>query len=194
MTIYSRTSGSHPMPFTTGWQTVGPWFAIGLDWDHGHEMANSNTPGRKVKISGGLFDNLGGPIPDAVIEFWQADANGKYNAETSVDPNWSGFGRAKCDAEGRYDIATIKPGAVIEHNGRDQAPHICVSVFARGILKRLCTRIYFPDESDSNASDKILNCAPPDRRQTLIARPAESNKLIFDIRLGGEEETVFFEF
>jgi protocatechuate 3,4-dioxygenase alpha subunit len=163
-------------------QTVGPFFAIGLPWDGGPLIVPADAPGA-ITISGTVYDGAGEPIADALIETWQADP--------SLDI-CRGFGRAATDDDGAFEIVTLKPGPVPWPEGGEQAPHIDVSVFARGLLHRCVTRIYFADEPDANASDPVLAIVPADRRATLLAQPT-AGRYAFDIRLQGENETVFFE-
>ena len=186
--------------------TVGPFFLFGLipSTYGGTDIITSNlvTPdasGEKIRIEGGVFDGDGVPVPDALIEIWQADDAGRYAhpADTRALPNarFKGFGRSPTDSEGRYAFDTIKPGAVPGPNGTMQAPHIAVNLFSRGVLKQMVTRIYFSDETANNG-DLILNLVPQDRRATLIATRQDRNGqavYAFDFRMQGEDETVFFE-
>jgi protocatechuate 3,4-dioxygenase, alpha subunit len=175
-------------------QTVGPYFAIGLTWDDGAFVVPEGTPGA-IWIRGRVYDGEGKPVPDAMIESWQADAEGRYNHPE--DPrggeasDFRGFARAPTDAEGRFGIHTVKPGPVPAPGGATQAPHLDLSVFARGLLNRVVTRIYFADERDLNAADPVLRSVPEARRGTLLAEPAEDGYR-FDVHLQGEGETVFF--
>ena len=176
-------------------QTIGPFFAIGLPWPDGPYVVPEGTPGA-IWIRGTVLDGEGTPIPDAMVETWQADPDGRFDHPD--DPRgavagFRGFGRSSADTDGRYGILTMKPGVVPAPDGSPQAPHIDVSVFARGLLKRVITRIYFADEQDANASDPVLSqVADAGRRSTLIAEPTDDGYR-FDIRLQGERETVFFE-
>jgi protocatechuate 3,4-dioxygenase alpha subunit len=154
-----------------------------------------------ISISGRVLDGDGAPVPDALLEIWQANAAGRYDhpddtRDIPLDPRFSGFGRAGTDAQGSFRFRTIKPGPVPGVGASLQAPHINVSVFARGLLKRLVTRIYFPDEP-LNAHDPVLTALPDTaRRTTLIAQPIEGESqldLRFDIVLQGDRETVFFD-
>jgi protocatechuate 3,4-dioxygenase alpha subunit len=174
------------LPLTPS-QTVGPFLAIGLTWTDGPSVVPDGTPGA-IRISGQVFDGAGTPVPDAIIETWQADPDGGF----AHPANFRGFGRCGTDDEGVYTIITVKPGALPTEEGATEAPHIDVSVFARGLLDRVVTRIYFPDEAEANANDPLLMTLPDSDRQTLIAVPDGKN-LRFDIRLQGENETVFFE-
>jgi protocatechuate 3,4-dioxygenase alpha subunit len=153
-------------------QTVGPYFSLGL-LDRG---ANELVPGG-LRISGRVLDGAGEPVPDALVEIWQADEEGRYRPDF-------GWGRSGCDEEGRFGFVTAKPGSV-----DSQAPHLTVLVFARGLLKPVLTRMYFPDERAANADDPVL--AALEDGSSLVARPTDDG-LEFDIRLQGEAETVFF--
>lgn len=193
------------MPITPS-ATVGPYFLYGLvpSYYGGSDLVTNNlvTPdvtGERIRIEGRVLDGDGAPIPDALIEIWQADGSGRYAHpnDTRALPNsaFKGFGRASTNDEGRYFFETIKPGAVPGPDGKMQAPHIAVNFFARGVLKQMVTRIYFADES-ATASDAILALVPADRRHTLIATRENSSGNVayrFDFRLQGEDETVFFE-
>lgn len=181
-------------------QTVGPYLHIGLDWLNTTELAGPGVSGERIVITGRVLDADGQPVPDGVIEIWQANAHGKYahpdDARALPTENgFTGFGRCPTDADGRFRFATIKPGSVPDANGQPQAPHIMVNVFARGLLKQLSTRIYFL--GDNHASDFVLQQVPAERRATLVARPSASDVTVFtwDIVLGGggDNETVFFD-
>jgi protocatechuate 3,4-dioxygenase alpha subunit len=179
---------------TTPSQTVGPFFAIGLPWPDGPYVVEEGTPGA-IWIEGYVYDGHGDTIPDALVETWQANADGLFNHPD--DPrgraeDFRGFGRAPADDEGRYRLLTVKPGPVPARDGTMQAPHIDVSIFARGMLNRVVTRIYFGDEEEANAADPVLGAIRDDaRRATLIAQPTEDGYRL-DFRLQGEDETVFF--
>jgi protocatechuate 3,4-dioxygenase alpha subunit len=185
--------------------TVGPFFLFGLvpSTMGGTDVVTNNllTPdaaGERIRIEGCVFDGDGVALPDALIEIWQADAQGRYAhaAGQAPRPNtaFKGFGRSATDSEGMFRFDTIKPGAVPGPNGAMQAPHILANVFARGVLKQMVTRIYFSDEP-ANASDPVLALAPEERRATLIAvrTPGDPARYRFDIHLQGDRETVFFE-
>jgi protocatechuate 3,4-dioxygenase alpha subunit len=163
---------------TTPSQTVGPYLAIGLPFKDGAHVVPEGTQGR-IRIYGHVFDGAGDPISDALIETWQADPDGRFGT------GFRGFGRAPTGPDGEYEIFTLKPGRVDE----EQAPHIDVSVFARGMLNRCVTRIYFADED--NGGDPVLDSVPEDRRGTIIAEPGEDGYR-FDVHVQGESETVFF--
>lgn len=166
-------------------QTVGPFLSIGLTWPEGRFVVPEGTPGA-ITISGVLVDGTGEPVTDGLVETWQADPDGRF--ATPGVPGFGGFGRCATDtATGAFEIVTVKPGAL----GDGQAPHVDVSVFARGLLDRVVTRIYFPDEEAANAADPLLASLPPERAATLVARPAGDARLEWDVYLQGERETVF---
>jgi protocatechuate 3,4-dioxygenase alpha subunit len=179
---------------TTPSQTVGPFFAIGLPWPDGPYVVEEGTPDA-IWIEGHVYDGAGDVIPDALVETWQADPDGRFNHHD--DPrgaagSFRGFGRSPADDDGHWRVLTLKPGPVPGPDGRTQAPHIDVSIFARGLLNRVVTRIYFADEEEANAADPVLQTIDDDaRRATLIAQPTEKGYRI-DFRLQGENETVFF--
>lgn len=181
---------------TTPSQTLGPYFAIGLPFEPGPWVVPEGTPGL-IRIFGTVYDGDGAPIPDHLIETWQADGEGKfadlhsYGGPSSV----TGFrGFARCgreDGDGSFELFTVKPGSVPGPGGALQAPHIDVTLMGRGMLGRVVTRIYFADEEQANASDPVLSSVPEERRDTLLARPVEGGYR-FDIRVQGGDETVFF--
>ena len=186
-------------------QTVGPFFAYALTpHEYGsreifsRDLVTPDAAGRPIRIEGYVVDGDGEPIVDAMIEIWQADADGHFaGAEAAPGTNtaFNGFGRSDLDSNGFYSFRTVKPGQVPGPNGSMQAPHINMAIFARGLLKHLFTRIYFEGEA-ANATDPILALVPEDRRPTLIATRSERRGEVvhtFDIRLQGESETVFFE-
>ena len=151
-----------------------------------------------IRIEGTVHDGGGAPLNDALVEIWQANRAGRYahpedtREELPLEDGFTGFGRCGTDADGRFGFVTVKPGTVPGPDGRPQAPHIDVSVLARGLLKRLVTRIYFPDEDDANAADPVLASVDPALRSTLVAVPDGDGVLRFDIHLQGDRETVFF--
>jgi protocatechuate 3,4-dioxygenase alpha subunit len=180
---------------TTPSQTVGPYFAIGLPWPEGRFAVPVDAPGA-IRIIGTMYDGNGDPVPDHMIETWQADPQGRFadmhafGGESTLS-GFRGFARDGAeDGDGRYEIVTVKPGPV-EWAGARYAPHVDMSVFARGMLNRCVTRIYFADEAEANAADPVLARVPAERRETLIAVPIEGGYR-FDIRLQGPGETVFF--
>ena len=165
-------------------QTIGPFFAVALIWPDGPEVVPEGTPGA-VRIGGRVLDGAGDPVADALVETWQADAAGGFTSE------FRGFGRCPTDAEGRWAVRTLKPGPLPAPGGGTEAPHLDVSVFARGLLHRVVTRIYFPDEAEANAADPLLAAIPDPRvRERLIALP-DGERLRFDIHLQGDQETPF---
>ena len=183
-------------------QTVGPFFHDGLMRADAQrtQLATSATIGERVRITGHVYDGDGLGVPDAMLEIWQANHCGRYNhpsdqRELPLDPSFQGFGRAATDAAGSYCFETIKPGRVPFDGQRLQAPHICVAVFARGLLNHLFTRLYF-DGDPANADDPVLQLVPAERRATLLARRAGEQAgmsiCAFDILLQGAGETVFF--
>jgi protocatechuate 3,4-dioxygenase alpha subunit len=198
-------------------QTGGPYVHIGLapqqagfqifENNFGHQLVKPETQGERIRLEGTVYDGTGTPIRDMLIESWQANAAGKYNhpADTQnkpIDPAFRGWGRTGADFDtGLYTLQTIKPGKVMGPNGREQAPHICLILFARGINIGLHTRVYFEDEVEANSADPVLNGIEWEvRRQTLIARrELHGGDVVyrFDIRIqdtpDGGKETVFFD-
>jgi len=175
-------------------QTIGPYFGFALPWDDGPFVVAEGTAGA-IRVSGRVTDGHGDPVPDCLIETWQADPAGHFDhpADGNAGAGFKGFGRCPTDEDGRFSILTLKPGRVADLAGELQAPHIDVSVFARGLLKRLVTRIYFDDEAEANSSDPILTAVPDLQvRATLIAVRTDDGYR-FDIRLQGDGETVFFD-
>jgi protocatechuate 3,4-dioxygenase alpha subunit len=180
-------------------QTVGPFFSIGMTRMKRDDLVSAGTSGERVTIAGQVFDGDGKPVSDAILEIWQTNSYGKYahpadEQDKPVEASFSGFGRIPTDDEGKFRFTTIKPGQVPDLDGKLQAPHIVVSVFARGLLRRLVTRIYFPDEP-GNAADFALNLVEASRRETLIAKKAAgvNGALKWDVVLQGSNETVFFD-
>jgi protocatechuate 3,4-dioxygenase alpha subunit len=164
-------------------QTVGPYYAVGLLDIIGPEVVPADTPGA-FRIEGAVTDGAGNPVGDGVVEIWQADAGGGYS------PDY-GLGRSGTGSAGEFHFVTVKPGRVPGPDGTLQAPHLGVHVFARGLLKGLSTRLYFPDEAEANAADPVLSSLDEAQRATLVARD-EGGVLRFDVRLQGEGETTFF--
>ncbi|MEU5696626.1 protocatechuate 3,4-dioxygenase subunit alpha [Actinosynnema sp. NPDC020468] len=186
---------TEPTLQTTPSQTVGPFFAHGLDWADGAFVVPEGTPGA-VWVTGRVLDGAGVPVPDAVVETWQADPDGRFDHPD--DPRgavrregFRGFGRSATDPEGRWGVLTVKPGALPVSEGGQEAPHLNVSVFCRGMLVRLVTRIYFPDEA-ANAADPVLLALTAPERATLVAAHT-GDGYHFDVHLQGERETVFFD-
>jgi protocatechuate 3,4-dioxygenase alpha subunit len=178
--------GSHPTPS----QTVGPFFGFALPYSGDHEVVPPGTPGA-VRVEGQVIDGGGEPVPDALVEVWQAGPDGVYAAPNAGN-GFGGFGRCRTDAEGAFRFVTVKPGPTPASDGRSQAPHLNVTVFARGLLRHLVTRMYFPDEPAANDSDPVLALiTDPAARATLVAHD-EAGVLRFDVHLQGDQETVFF--
>lgn len=193
----------------TASQTVGPFFHLGFVYLERENFVAEGAAGEHVMIRGKVVDGDGNAVPDAVLEIWQADSAGRYFGETapknSGSPRLQGFGRIETDDNGEFKFTTIKPGRVPSPDGGLQAPHIVITLFSRGLLKPLLTRIYFPDEP-SNADDPVLKLVPRERRSTLIATPSgessaknerqSASRKAFDwkIVMQGDTETVFFDY
>jgi protocatechuate 3,4-dioxygenase alpha subunit len=196
-------------------QTVGPYFAYGLaphsrcNWQPsahydsketvGADLVTPDATGTRIRIEGRVLDGDGLPINDAMLEIWQADAQGRYahprDSRARTNALFKGFGRSATDKDGAYSFDTVKPGAVAGPDGKPQAPHIVFCIYSRGMLRQVYTRLYFSDEA-VNTADPILTLVPADRRATLIAHKEMRGELAvyrFDIRVQGENETVFFD-
>ncbi|MDQ3810526.1 MAG: protocatechuate 3,4-dioxygenase subunit alpha [Chloroflexota bacterium] len=193
-----------PLTLTAA-QTVGPFFAIGLTRENrpdslGNVMAGPATEGQRIRLEGRVLDGDGEPVPDAMLELWQANAHGRYNhpadeRDVPLDASFSGFGRVGTDDDGSYWFETIKPGRVPGPNGEAQSPHLVLTIFARGLLNHAVTRVYFADEPDLER-DPILRLVPPARRSTLLARPIEQDgRPVYrlDVVLQGPAETAFLQ-
>jgi protocatechuate 3,4-dioxygenase alpha subunit len=184
------------LPLTPS-QTVGPFLHIALVWDDGADVVAEGAPGA-VWVRGQVYDGAGAPLPDALVETWQADAEGRFDhgadprGTVAAPTGFRGFGRSATGADGEWAIRTVKPGVVPSADGRPEAPHLDVSVFARGLLDRVVTRLYFSDEADANDSDPVLCTVPEHRRGTLVAQRTDDG-YHFDVRLQGDGETVFFD-
>jgi len=190
-------------------QTAGPYVHIGctpnfcgiagiFPTDLGASMVNDKTKGERITITGRIFDGLDAPLRDAMIEIWQADSDGLYNSPSetrgSADPNFTGWGRAPTDMEtGTYTFETIKPGRVPYYDGRLQAPHATFWIVARGINIGLHTRMYFGDEAAANAEDPLLARVEHRTRVPTLIAPRSGHTYTFDIRLQGENETIFLD-
>jgi protocatechuate 3,4-dioxygenase alpha subunit len=193
-----RGSGflTEPLQFgPTPSATVGPYLAIGLTWADGEWAASEGAEGG-FWIRGRVLDGNGDVVPDAMVETWQADPDGGFASPedprgASSYPGFRGYARAQT-LSGEFGVFTLKPGRVPDGEGGLQAPHIDVSIFARGLLDRVVTRIYFADEAEANAEDVVLRGLPDDRRQTLIAEKT-ADGYRFDVNLQGDRETVFFD-
>ena len=184
------------LPLTPS-QTVGPYLSIGLLREMiGPNLVAEDDP-HAVVVRGRLLDGAGDPVPDGMVEIWQANGAGRYTHELDarddlpLEQGFLGFGRSGTDGEGRFAFVTVKPGPVPWPDGGLQAPHLSVGIFARGLLKRVATRMYFPDEEGPNAADPVLSALEEHARRTLVAR-AEEGAYVFDIRLQGAEQTTFF--
>jgi protocatechuate 3,4-dioxygenase alpha subunit len=187
-------------------QTVGPFFAYGLtptgryDWNDAftNNLVTPDATGERIRIEGKVFDGDGKPVPDCMLEIWQADSQGRFAdpKDGRVLPNakFRGFGRCGTGANGEYTFDTVKPGPVPDPDGKPQAPHILVAIFARGMILHNYTRIYL-DTEEANDTDPVLALVPADRRSTLIAKRVSGGSAVyhFDIRLQGDDETVFFD-
>ena len=198
-------SSASKLPLTPT-QTVGPFFSDCLLRTGAlcNSLLSDNTEGEVIRIEGRVLDGDGEPVPDAMVEIWQANSYGRYNhpsdqRDLPLDPDFTGFGRAGTDEDGSFWFETVKPGPIPYDETRSQAPHINVTVFARGLLNHLTTRIYFADDP-ATASDPILALVPVERRDTLLAQVAQPSRASaesgrhyrFDIVLQGDKETVFF--
>ena len=184
-------------------QTIGPYLRIGLEWMVIEDLAPAGVAGERVHIEGRVLDADGKPVNDAAVELWQANSHGRYASpederDAPLERGFRGYGRSLTDDAGAFRFRTIKPGRVPGPDGKPgtegqlQAPHLLVTVFMRGLLKQLVTRMYFPDDP-ANADDPILALVPDDRRGTLIAR-RRGDALEWNIVLQGKGETVFFDF
>ncbi len=183
-------------------QTVGPFFHLGMARAEWSDLTAAHPAGERIAIEGRVIDGDGAPVPDAVIELWQANAAGRYNhpddqqTDKPLDPHFRGFGRVATDAEGQFRVVTIKPGPVPGRGNSLQAPHINLVLFARGLLKHLYTRIYFADEP-ANAGDPLLTSIEDEAaRRSLLARREQGGSPAlyrFDIVLQGEGETAFLD-
>jgi len=179
-------------------QTIGPFYHFSLPFPGGEHLVEPDDPDA-VHIAGTVYDGAGEPVADALVELWQANRAGRYahpeddRDDLPLEEGFTGFGRCPTDAEGRYEFLTVKPGAVPGPDERTQAPHIDVLIFARGLLRQLVTRIYFPDEVAANAADPVLSSIEdPAARSTLVVRQLDG-ALEFDVHLQGENQTTFFE-
>jgi protocatechuate 3,4-dioxygenase, alpha subunit len=185
------------VPAPTPSQTIGPFLHIELPYDGEARLVEPSHSGA-IRLLGTITDGEGDPVNDALVEIWQANAEGRYahpedhREDVPLETGFTGFGRCATDHEGRFEFLTVKPGAVPGPDGQLQAPHIDVSVFARGLLNRLVTRIYFPDEAEANAVDPVLSLIEDDAQRKTIVACQDDGALRFDIRLQGEGETTFF--
>jgi protocatechuate 3,4-dioxygenase, alpha subunit len=182
----------------TSSQTIGPFFSIGLGRLCDATLAGDAVRGERIVIEGAVLDGDGLAVPDALLEIWQADADGKYDGDEPAgrpteERRFRGFARVATDEHGRFQFATVKPGRVRHGDDLEMAPHLLVSIFMRGLLTRLVTRIYFCDEP-TNATDPVLRLVPEERRGTLLARASVATPARFEwnVKLQGPDETVFF--
>lgn len=194
MTTDSMTTSVPLCP--TPSQTVGPYLAIVLPWPDGSDVVAPET-GEAVTLKGQLLDGAGDPVPDGMIEVWQADPDGRFDHPddprgAQAYPGFRGFGRCPTSPDGQFHFRTVKPGSLPDGAGGSEAPHLDVSVFARGLLHRLVTRIYFPDEDAANAADPVLRELDPREQQLLTATAEDPGTLRFDIRMQGPDQTPFF--
>jgi protocatechuate 3,4-dioxygenase alpha subunit len=181
-------------------QTAGPFVEIGMRWNASGRLVPAGTPG-EICLSGLVADGAGAPVTDAALEFWQADPAGRYDGHLAGG-DWTGFARAFTGKDGRYALFTVKPGAFQDGGASaHEAPHVNISIFARGLLQRLVTRCYFEDQREANATDPVLSTVDPPVRSRLLASRVETGNLLaapgdtcyrFDICLQGDEETPFF--
>ena len=174
-------------------QTVGPFFGFALPYAGGSELVPQARPG-SIRLHGTVYDGAGVPIPDALLEIWQTDEDGAAPRATGSlvrdGYTFTGFGRAAVDGEGHYTFTTVNPGPT----ALGKAPYILITVFARGLLDRLFTRAYLPEDTDALEADPVLAALEKDRRRTLIAQREDDGGLRLDIRLQGEGETVFLAY
>ena len=185
---------------TTSSQTIGPYLHIGLTWLVTDNLAGPGVSGEKVTVEGNVIDGDGKPVNDALIEIWQANAHGRYahpedTQDKPLEAGFKGFGRVPTDGQGSFKFTTVKPGRVPAPGGGLQAPHLNVTIFARGIQKHLITRMYFPDDP-ANQEDAVLQRVPAARHGTLIAERIAGRRgaLRWNMILQGNDETVFFEY
>lgn len=186
-----------PFNVPTASQTVGPFFAIGMCQRTLNELVPAGQDADKIiTISGRILDGDGHGVPDAILEIWRANEHGEYSSsgDSTAEGEPAGFARIATNDDGNFEFRTLKPGTAKSDSGQTNAPHLVVVIFMRGLLRHLFTRIYFPQEP-ANATDQVLQLVPADRRGTLIAERAkdgESN-LQWNVRLQGDDETVFFD-
>jgi protocatechuate 3,4-dioxygenase alpha subunit len=205
--VQGTSQGNSTTHGVTPSQTVGPFFKYGLtpngayEWNDAftNNLVTSDASGDRIRVEGRVFDGDGQPVTDAMLEIWQADAQGRFSdpQDQRALPNstFKGFGRCGTDPNGVFVFDTIKPGTVPDPDGQPQAPHLLLAIFARGMLLQLYTRIYLDGEA-ANAADPVLAIVPSDRHNTLIAvrEPGAGNAVYrFDIHLQGDNETVFFD-
>lgn len=179
-------------------QTIGPYLRIGLEWMVIEDLAPQGVAGERVRIEGKVVDADGKPVNDAAVEIWQANSHGKYASpedkqDKPLEQAFRGYGRSLTDDAGNFRFRTVKPGPVPGPDGKPQAPHLTVTIFMRGLLKQLQTRMYFPDDA-ANADDAVLKLVPAERRATLVAKKRSDGVLEWNVVLQGKNETAFFDF
>jgi len=209
MTLASRSEAVGRRLGVTPAQTAGPFLHLGMVWPDGPDVVDEGAPGA-VRVGGRIIDGAGAPVADAIVETWQADSHGRF--ASAEDPRvrasggepaggephgpvtgFRGWGRCTTDDQGRWSIRTVKPGPVPGPGGTTQAPHIDLTIYARGLLRHLFTRVYFADEPDANSADPVLSALPDDAARTsLLATHAEGGYTV-DILLQGDHATVFFD-
>jgi protocatechuate 3,4-dioxygenase alpha subunit len=182
-------------PGVTPWQTVGPFFHYALPYEQGPRVAGHDRRG-VIRLGGQVLDGHGTPVPDSLLEVWQADEDGQFVEEPGIFDavgagGFRGFGRCPTDQDGNYEFLTVKPGPVPTADGTPQAPYVAMSVFARGMLRRAVTRVYFDDEP-ANSTDPLLSAVEEERRPTLIATRTDDGYR-FDVHIQGDDETVFLD-
>jgi len=170
-------------------QTIGPFFKEGMELPQGDTLFPESVPGRRIRVAGIVTDGLGQPVSDALLEFWQPDAAGRFGGPRQGSS--AGFGRVLTSKDGRYSIRTILPGTVPAADGNLQAPHILVVIFARGLLRQLVTRVYFDGEALNATDPALARCGA--RAATLVAKRDGADAYAWNISLQGTNETVFFE-
>jgi protocatechuate 3,4-dioxygenase alpha subunit len=178
-------------------QTIGPYLRIGLEWMVIEDLAPQGVAGERVTIEGRVLDADGKPVNDAAVEIWQANSHGRYASPEDtqnkpLESAFRGYGRSLTDDAGSFRFRTIKPGRVPGPDGKPQAPHVTVTIFMRGLLKHLQTRMYFPDDP-ANGVDPVLGLVPQERRATLVAKKRSDGVLEWNVVLQGRDETVFFD-
>ncbi|MCU1562439.1 MAG: protocatechuate 3,4-dioxygenase, alpha subunit [Actinomycetota bacterium] len=188
----SNVSATTKLTPTPG-QTVGPFYGYALPYEKDRELLAPGTPGA-IRLQGTVYDGAGHPIPDAILEIWQPDAEGKIVQRTGSlvrdGYTFTGFGRSAVGNTGVYTFTTVNPGPT----EAGAAPFVSVAVYARGLMNRLFTRMYLPENEEALAADPLLSSLAPERRKTLIARRDADGGLTWDIRLQGGDETVFLDF
>lgn len=194
VTRADRILNTEPNKMTpTPGQTIGPFYGFALPYDLGNELVPAGSAGA-IRLHGTVRDGQGVSVPDSMLEIWQADAQGNVPQQEGAlkrdGYTFTGFGREATDGSGHYNFSTVNPGPTEPGS----APFISMCVFARGLLNRLFTRIYLPDDADALAADPLLSKLPEDRRHTLIATREDDGSLLFDINLQGDDETVFLKF